>query len=339
LSGDVPKVSVVLPTHNRVELLPLSLASVLRQKGVELEAIVVNDGSTDGTRAFLERSRDPRVRVIHHPVARGVSAARNAGIADARGTVLAFIDDDDLWAPDKLRLQLRAMHESARVWAYAGSVYVDLHGRIRGGTPPMEIEPFVRTLPHWNPMPAGCSNAIVGTQTLERVGAFDETLQILADWDLWLRLSQVDLPALVSRPLVGYRVHNTNMSLDTRKLVAELEIMRERYGSSIDRTRFLRYASTLALRRRHWAEAARLTLEAAAAAPPRRVAGELASSVGALASAVGRAAHRRLLRVSARQAARHHRRMLAIDPNIAWKSEAKDWLGPLLASTEGGRSD
>ena len=96
-------VSVVIPTRNRTALLAMTLRSVLRQRDVTLEVIVVDEAaSTDDTGARLAAIRDPRLRVIHHDAPRGLPAARNHGAEEARGEWLAFIDDDDLWAPDKI---------------------------------------------------------------------------------------------------------------------------------------------------------------------------------------------------------------------------------------------
>jgi glycosyltransferase involved in cell wall biosynthesis len=333
--GDgVPEVSVVLPTHDRDDLLPFAVASVLRQRDVDLELIVVDDGSRDGTAAYLERFSDPRVVVARHPVARGVSAARNAGIARASGPVVAFLDDDDLWAPDKLHLQLEAMRETGRLWVYAGCVHLNAAGRISGGAPPMDADRFAATLPRWNPMPAGCSNAIVDAQALARVGGFDEALHILADWDLWLRLGRLGPAAAVARPLVGYRVHDRNMSLDTDLLVRELEMLRDRYGERIDRTRFLQYAARLAMRHGQWADGARLTIRAVGVAPRSR-ARALGGGLATLAVGGARAARGRFLPATPGATERQHRRAAATDSNVAWKAEAEVWLAPLIARAAG----
>ena len=132
-----PTVTVVIPTHNRKELLRYALMSALRQEGVALEVIVVDDGSSDGTAEMLAALTDRRVRVVHHETAQGVSAARNRGIEEARGEWIAFLDDDDLWAPDKLRLQLESATKSGRRWVYVGHVNITLANRVTGGGPPL----------------------------------------------------------------------------------------------------------------------------------------------------------------------------------------------------------
>jgi len=134
--ADRPDISVVIPTRNRRRLLALALASVLDQRGVRLEVIVVDEASTDDTVEMVRSIADPRVRLVRHAVPLGKSAARNRGIAESAGDWIAFLDDDDLWAPDKLRLQLQALRAERRAWAYTGAVNITDDHRILGGAPP-----------------------------------------------------------------------------------------------------------------------------------------------------------------------------------------------------------
>ena len=103
-------VTVVLPTRDRRSLLERSLGSALDQTGVELDVLVVDDGSTDDTAAWVASVDDPRVTLVTHLESRGVAAARNTGIERARTPWIAFLDDDDVWAPAKLEEQLAALH-------------------------------------------------------------------------------------------------------------------------------------------------------------------------------------------------------------------------------------
>ena len=102
VSSHRPEISVVIPTRNRRRLFALALASVLDQRGVRLEVIVVDEASTDDTAAMVHAIADPRVHVVRHDVPLGMTAARNRGIAAATGEWIAFLDDDDIWVPDKL---------------------------------------------------------------------------------------------------------------------------------------------------------------------------------------------------------------------------------------------
>jgi glycosyltransferase involved in cell wall biosynthesis len=136
-------VSVVVPTRNRSALLAMTLRSVLRQQDIDFEVIVVDEASTDDTRAVVAALDDTRVRVIRHEMPLGVSSARNRGAAEAVGDWLAFVDDDDLWAPDKLARQLQAAQSVDRDWAYAGSVNITDHNQIVYGRPPLSPEAVV----------------------------------------------------------------------------------------------------------------------------------------------------------------------------------------------------
>ena len=123
-----------------------------------------------------------------------MSTARNHGAAEATGNWLAFCDDDDLWAPHKLKRQLAAASETGRRWSYGGAVRIDSAHHIIGGTPPpvraargapAELESDAR----------GLLNVIVRSEVFSRAGGWDPELINLADWDLWIRLAQLDLPA------------------------------------------------------------------------------------------------------------------------------------------------
>ena len=176
-------VSVILPTRNRRALLEMTLRSVLWQREVDLEVIVVDEASTDSTPALLDTVTDPRVHVIRNDAPRGVSSARNQAVAVARGEWLAFIDDDDLWAPVKLVLQLQAARDTGRHWVYTGSVSITERGAIVGGEAPSPPEHIVTALRRYNAIPGGGSNVIVHGLTLKRAGLFDLRLRNTEDWE------------------------------------------------------------------------------------------------------------------------------------------------------------
>jgi glycosyltransferase involved in cell wall biosynthesis len=272
-----PEVTVVVPTHNRSGLLALTLRSVLWQRHVDLEVVVVDDGSTDDTAQVVAGLGDPRVRRVHHHTPQGVSAARNRGIAEAGGGWVAFVDDDDLWAPEKLARQLQAARDTGRAWAYAGAVSVDIDQRLIGGTPPIPPEGVIARLPRWNPMPGGCSNVIASNALLQATGPFDRQLVNLADWDMWIRMARAaGRPAWVRGPLVGYRLHGGNRSLDTALILREARMIERRYGTALDWGGIYRYLAWLCVRSGRRREGLRHFAQAAARGQARAVAMDIA---------------------------------------------------------------
>lgn len=111
----VPRCAVVLPTYNRLRTLPRAVASVLAQDMADFELIVVDDGSSDGTAAWLAAQTDPRLRAIIPGRNQGVSAARNLGIAAAKAPVISFLDSDDVYRPDRLSAPLRVFQAESDV--------------------------------------------------------------------------------------------------------------------------------------------------------------------------------------------------------------------------------
>jgi glycosyltransferase involved in cell wall biosynthesis len=221
-----PEVSVIVPTRDRWPLLEVTLQGALGQERTELEVVVVDDGSQDDTPRRLSEIRDPRVRVVRHERPRGVAGARNQGIAAARGKWVAFLDDDDLWSPRKLRAQLDAAHEQEAGFAYCAAVVVD-EGAAPFYSPPLtDPAKLARDLLRVNVMPGGSSNVIARTELVRSLGGFDEQLEQLADWDLWIRLAQVARAAACPEVLVAYVEHPRNMLLVHEPDVArELELL------------------------------------------------------------------------------------------------------------------
>jgi glycosyltransferase involved in cell wall biosynthesis len=267
----VPQVSVVVPTLGR-PLLALALRSALGQRGVDLEVIVVDDGSGGRPRPLLERIGDPRVRMLGHDRRRGIAAARNTGVAEAHGAWVAFLDDDDLWAPDKLARQLDRAQAEGRDWVYAGAVGVDDRHRVLHVEPSIGPEEVVRRLPRRNVVPAGSSNVAVRAAALAAAGPFDTGLHSTEDWDLFIRLARRGPPAAEPAPLVAVRVHQQQSSLETSKLLEDLDVLERRYGVRLDRPAIHRGAAWACLRAGRRREALVGYLHAARAGDPGSVA-------------------------------------------------------------------
>jgi glycosyltransferase involved in cell wall biosynthesis len=256
-TGTFPEVTIVIPTRNRWPLLAgAGLAAALAQEEVDHEVVVVDDASTDETPDRLAGLDDDRVRVVRHPERRGVAVARNSGIQAARGEWVAFLDDDDVWAPRKLRLQVDAARAGGAGFAYGGSVWVDEAHRFLFGHNPPDPATLREQLARRNVMWSGCSNVLVRGDLVRRVGGFDETLFQLADWDLWLRLAQESSAACCPEVVVGYTQHRENMLLvDQDDVFREFEYLVKKHretsralGVDFDRAWFTRWVATGHLR-------------------------------------------------------------------------------------------
>jgi glycosyltransferase involved in cell wall biosynthesis len=222
-------VTVVIPTHNRRELLLRTLDSVRRQKGVEVRVVVVDDGGRDGTADAVRRLGHEDIRVLVHADSKGVSAARNAGLAQVDTRWVAFVDDDDLWAPEKLTSQLDALAATGALWSCVGALHVDsdlVVSRVR--TAPVTGDVSEQML-KGHVIPGGGSGVLADTDLARAVGGFDERISIVADWDFYLRLSLRSPLAAVREALVAYYVHSDSMFHDPLGVLAELRYMVRKY--------------------------------------------------------------------------------------------------------------
>src|SRR3954471_24372487 len=205
-------VSVVIPTRDRLQIVLDTVRLTLEQRHVDLEVIVVDDGSRDATTDALEALGDPRVTVLRNASSRGVAHARNRGIERAAHPWIAFLDDDDRWSPEKLRVQLdRARAENAVFVYTAGLAVAAADGRVLWSSPAFTPDELRRGIRSRNLIFAGSSNVLARTELLRRLGGFDESLHHIADWDLWIRLTEAGQPAACPEPLLAYVVHDANM--------------------------------------------------------------------------------------------------------------------------------
>jgi glycosyltransferase involved in cell wall biosynthesis len=266
-----PEVTVVIPTHSRWDLLSTAaLPAALGQADVAVEVVVVDDGSTDQTAERLAEMHDPRLHVVRHERARGVAQARNAGIAIARGQWIALLDDDDVWAPRKLRFQLDAATAEQAIFAYGGAAALDENRNWVYSLAPANPQTLGSVLLERNVLWGGCSNVLVRADAIRRLGGFDERLFQLTDWDLWIRLSQAGRAAACSEVLVGCIEHSRSMLLTNRDDVfAEFEYVERKHraaaaaaGRRIDRRTFSRWVALGHRRAGRRFRATRIYLEA-----------------------------------------------------------------------------
>ena len=239
------QVTVVIPTRNRRRQLSDALRSALSQTGPAVEVVVVDEASTDGTKELLDRLQDRRLTVRRHDRARGVAAARNSALDTARTEWIAFLDDDDVWAPDWLSTALTAAANRAAGLVYGSCSLIDERRRLVGTHRAVAPATAQDRLSSDNVI-GGPSAVVIRTETLRDAGGFDERLSALADWDAWLRLRRLTTFAVVDEPKVGYTVHRGNMHVaQPFRVLAEFRRLRalaaERGDGTLDEAAFARW--------------------------------------------------------------------------------------------------
>jgi glycosyltransferase involved in cell wall biosynthesis len=203
------RTSVIMPVRNGLPFIVEALDSALQQLAPDDEIIVVDDASTDDTRPVLARIADPRIRILDG-LGRGVSSARNIGLAAAAGEFIAFLDHDDLWPAERHRTMIQAMTDDQRLDAVFGRIRIRLDP---GGVFwPWMLHQDGRHAPGTN-----LGNALYRSDLLRKIDGFDESLRIGEDLDYFNRLQKIDIRiALCDVDGLTYRRHTTNATNDQR---------------------------------------------------------------------------------------------------------------------------
>jgi glycosyltransferase involved in cell wall biosynthesis len=201
------KVSVIIPTHNRALSLQKAVQSVLAQTIQDFEIIIVNDASTDSTAVYLESliHIDTRIQVITNTESLCGSQSRNLGIELSRGQWLAFLDDDDIWMPEKLEIQLQTLAANPNAVAvtcgYSINYPLGLKKQILP-LPNVSLEKLLRAN-----ILGGASVCMGSAEVIKRIGGFDNHLRSAQDWDLWIKLRKEGVIVATTAILVQYSVH------------------------------------------------------------------------------------------------------------------------------------
>jgi O-antigen biosynthesis protein len=214
-----PAVTVVIPTYNRSHLITRAVQSVLAQGFTDFEVLIVDDASTDSTAEVVQglMSGEPRIQYLVQSENKGASAARNRGLAEARGRYIALLDSDDEWLPGKLELQVRYL-ENAPLGV----------GMIHGGVETIGPRSWVyrptqrgdqyRLLLEWN-IVHGTSSVVLRQEAVERVGLFDEEMPAIEDWDYWMRVSRIFHIGVTPDPVSRY--HDSQQDVERLSLAVD----------------------------------------------------------------------------------------------------------------------
>lgn len=223
-------VSVVIPAYNAGEFIDRTLASAINQSHQHIEVIVVDDGSTDDTAARVARRErdDPRIRLVSVRNG-GVARARNLGMAAARGAFVAFLDADDLWHPDKIKLQLQCMIDSP-IWlggCYAQSRHIDVHDRLLSDGPSFSADGYVLARQFAVHLVRNGSCLLVRREVAMLLGGYDPSyadrgIGGCEDIEFEFKLTARYRIGVVPKYLVGYRLSPGNMSSNRLRMARGL---------------------------------------------------------------------------------------------------------------------
>jgi glycosyltransferase involved in cell wall biosynthesis len=259
---DRPAVTVVIPTHDRAQLLQRAVRSALGQTFANLEVIVVDDASAEAARV---ETFDPRVRVIRLDRPAGVCAARNLGLREARGRWVVVLDDDDELLPEMLRISLEAVHASPRptpISALSGMAVVNAAGETLDVRFPISLDRGGQYFSAGDVRSIQDANTLFApTETLRGIGGWNETYEAFENDDLLLRLTRASSIEGVRQ--VTYRMHRhttPHLSGDSRRMIRGAERTMREYQDLFDahpkkRAVYLARLGALYLDAREWRRA------------------------------------------------------------------------------------
>jgi glycosyltransferase involved in cell wall biosynthesis len=230
ISEKLPKISVIIPAYNSEKTIGQTIQSVLNQTFTDLELIVINDGSQDSTLEIITQIKDPRIKVFSYSNAGG-NISRNRGLQRAVGEFVSFLDADDLWTPDKLQSQLKALQENVTTKvAYSWTDYINTNGEFILSGKRVNVNGNVYENLLLNNFLENGSNPLICRKSLITLDGFDESLSAAQDWDMWLRLaSKFDFICVPSVQIL-YRISANSVSCNlVRQEKSCLQVLERAY--------------------------------------------------------------------------------------------------------------
>ena len=209
-----PLVSIVLPTFNHLAYLPLAIDSILTQTYSNFELIVVDDGSEDGTGAYLDTLTSPKIRSVRGPNSR-LPSALNRGFAVAQGDLLSWTSADNICLPNFLHTLVGALNAYPQAgFAYGPFDYIDANGQVCGKIAGQELSLHASIASN-----TGVASFMYRRSVAERVGLYDPKVEGAEDWDMWLRMLETTTPVYANAAMYQYRHHHQSMTVSIPKKV------------------------------------------------------------------------------------------------------------------------
>jgi glycosyltransferase involved in cell wall biosynthesis len=226
-----PAVSVIIPTYNRANYLRKSIQSVISQTTKDIEIIVINNYSTDNTLEVINSFNDQRIKIINFKNGGVIARSRNQGMVHSTGNYIAFLDDDDIWCPDKLELQIKYLESHPEFGAvYSNAIIIDEkdnrkdflinHGLVREGNVFQNLlgGNFITIL-----------TVLIRRDIVGSIGLFNEEPSLIAaeDYEYWMRIALKFGFGYIDKPLALYRIHSTSMSKRNSVALLRQKVLRK----------------------------------------------------------------------------------------------------------------
>jgi glycosyltransferase involved in cell wall biosynthesis len=244
----MPRVSILLTCYNHIRYLPAAFEGVLGQTFTDWEIIAIDDGSKDGTRDWLSARSEPMQRVFNEKNL-GTYASLNVALAKASGEFIAILNDDDLWAPEKLEKQVQLMDSHSKVGlVHTDGWFIDGEGEKMEGSPlgfefpRFETGDVLLGLVYQNKIIA--SAALVRRACFEELGGFNEAFFGSGDWEMWFRVAEKWEIGFVPDPLTFYRVHGENASHKLERIWKDDQMLREWIAGELESVDSVRFPET-----------------------------------------------------------------------------------------------
>lgn len=238
MKNNLPLISVIIPTYKRKsDLITRSINSVLNQSYQNLELIIVDDSPDDyqyreEVENFVNSLSDSRIKYIKHPKNLGANIARNTGIKLSNGEYCAFLDDDDEWHKDKLMLQYKELVTSNSDLVYCKAIVINEYRKTFAPLPFVLKKGNIFNDLLYRNIVGSNSFILINKKTLEDIGLYDENMQSLQDWDLFIRISKKYRISFVDKFLVFYHIHEgERITTNPKKQLQGWNILFEKYDT------------------------------------------------------------------------------------------------------------